>query len=410
MQVLEHVKCGNSSRPLRLLQITDTHLFPEGVKTFTTHTKRVVDLKKEGYSNDTAKRLLKLFVKEVKPDVVVFTGDIIDGRPFGEHKRVDFKSTMREFIQPLVENKIHWTYTPGNHDDDECDWTRSDLLTLYDLPMCLSKGAKNFNHTVTVGPSAMNCVRLWLFDSGENHDDPKVRYTTFDKKAVQGYEEISAKLRKAREPAVGLAFFHIPFPEYTGPKPLVGTLGLFDAAVTQGTHVPLIAKLCPSLVKCLGKHRVSGGSLLNSGLAAAMISNGNIRATFCGHDHYNDAVMWLYGLYMVYGRVSSTTAPVDWQGEAGPLPFDLGARVIEVRSQGKVATWVHSEKGEEKKSLIIMDPFYKPKGNRCLNCLCDPWTPWILNVLLILGVIVWILIYAEVGVESDDSEELDYIA
>ena len=47
--------------------------------------------------------------------------------------------------------RIPWTYVPGNHDDDDAPWSRSDLLEIYELPGCVAKGAKSFNHTVTVG-------------------------------------------------------------------------------------------------------------------------------------------------------------------------------------------------------------------------------------------------------------------
>mmetsp|Transcript_30641 Transcript_30641/g.74653 ORF Transcript_30641/g.74653 Transcript_30641/m.74653 type:complete len:237 (+) Transcript_30641:238-948(+) len=170
MQSLAHVPAGKAGAPIRILQITDTHLFPDGVVTFKT-PKRTVDMKKENYSNETAERMLKILVEKVKPDIVIFTGDIIDGRPFGEHKRSDFVETFEKFLRPVIDTKIAWSFTPGNHDDDGAPYSRKDLLKLYELPCCLSAGAKTFNHTVLVGPSAKECVRLWFFDSGENADE-----------------------------------------------------------------------------------------------------------------------------------------------------------------------------------------------------------------------------------------------
>jgi len=172
---------------------------------------------------------------QVKPDIVIFTGDIIDGRPFGEHKRSDFVETFEKFLRPVIDTKIAWSFTPGNHDDDGAPYSRKDLLKLYELPCCLSAGAKTFNHTVLVGPSAKECVRLWFFDSGENADE-RIKYTSFDLSAVQGYCALSDKYHKAGERCLGLAYFHIPFPEYAYNKPIRGKLGLFDAARHKVVH------------------------------------------------------------------------------------------------------------------------------------------------------------------------------
>uniref|UniRef100_A0A7S0DJL5 Calcineurin-like phosphoesterase domain-containing protein n=1 Tax=Amorphochlora amoebiformis TaxID=1561963 RepID=A0A7S0DJL5_9EUKA len=363
-------------------------------------------MKAKGYGNQMAEKYLKVMIEKVKPDLCILTGDILDGRPFGEYKRLDWKETFLSFIDPLIKNKIYWSYTPGNHDDDGSPYTRKDLLAIYGLPYCFSKGAKKWDHTVTVGPNPFECVRLWLFDSGENSPDPKLKYTSFSLDAVHEYKLISKKLREQKEKAVGLAFFHIPLPEYSYNKPMVGTLGLFDAARRKG-NVPAVAKWCPWLVRLFGFQRVSGSSNLQSGLYEAFLWERNILATFCGHDHYNDAVMHLYGLYMCYGRVCSNTPPVTWEGAGGPLPFDLGARVIEVRGAGKVATWIEGEDGPEKNSLIVMSPEYIPPTSTVRKILCHPWTVKIVNLIIVFMILAYLLYYGDdlTGVDWDDDSE-----
>lgn len=57
--------------------------------------------------------------------------------------------------------RIPWTYVPGNHDDDDAPWSRNDLLEIYELPGCVAKGARSFNHTLTVG-SAQGGLWHWV--------------------------------------------------------------------------------------------------------------------------------------------------------------------------------------------------------------------------------------------------------
>ena len=72
-----------------------------------------------------------------------------------------------------------------------------------------------------------------------------------------------------------------------------------------------------------------GASKLNSGLFDALLES-RVQATFCGHDHFNDAVMRRRGLWLCYGRVGSCTPPSNWEGDGGDLPFPVGARVIQL--------------------------------------------------------------------------------
>jgi hypothetical protein len=52
-------------------------------------------------------------------------------------------------------------------------------------------------------------------------------------------------------------------------------------------------------------HIQVGCSTRNSGLFKAFVQSGTLTATFCGHDHYSDAVAYKGGVYLCYGRVSS---------------------------------------------------------------------------------------------------------
>jgi len=107
-----------------------------------------------------------------------------------------------------------------------------------------------------------------------------------------------------------LAYFHIPLPEYEGVVPLVGKNALFKAALIGG-KVPFPFNYPPLLwiIPLLGKDLVAGCSRLQSGLFDAFNDNGNVLATFCGHDHHSDFVAKRDNVYLCYGRCGGFTPP-----------------------------------------------------------------------------------------------------
>mmetsp|Transcript_42020 Transcript_42020/g.116007 ORF Transcript_42020/g.116007 Transcript_42020/m.116007 type:complete len:393 (+) Transcript_42020:86-1264(+) len=370
---------ADATDAIRILQLTDLHHFPAGCTEFDVRAEKgrvvpIVPGSRYSIQGDVA--VIASILARVRPHLVILTGDIIDARPFGaiggQPDPSGWRRALLEVLAPITAAGCAWTYVPGNHDDDGGPWTREDLLGIYrlgaDAPGCISEGAANFNHTLSVGfsPSpSPSSLRLWLFDSGGNHEDPTLRYHTFDPFAVEAYKQISS----SHEPAAcELAYFHIPLPQAAGLVPVVGQSRLFDAALHAGM-VPLPWRWQPftTLVRLLGKDRIVGASKLESGLFDAFVDLGRVRACFFGHDHINDAVYLRNGLYMAYGRVGGTTPPIDWEGDAGLLPFEVGARVVEwdplaqstsgtgAGLAGKLSTWVELAARREDGSDLVMD-------------------------------------------------------
>lgn len=393
---LGHVQLGRKGHPLRILQLTDLHHFPLGTSTFeqkqkgkTVHflnhhhhddddaasTTAQLQTPKP-YSSEKDALLVDALLAEIKPDLVVLTGDIIDGRPYGNRKAeaTAWKQGISEVIEPLVRRGVRWTFVPGNHDDDQSPWSREDLLGVFALPGCISAKATSFDHTLTVGPGADagaaaagagaaaaagadndlegGTVRLWLFDSGGNHlANPALRYYTFREEAVAGL--LAATPAKVPCALGGeLAFFHIPLPQCEGLSPSIGVNKLFDAALVSGAvPAPFGWEPFTTLVRLLGKDRVVGASKLESGMFDALVQRG-VRACWFGHDHFSDACFVREGLVMGYGRVGGFTPPVDWERDGGDLPFSLGARVIESGAAG-LRSWIASAPQNDAEEPVI---------------------------------------------------------
>ena len=124
MEVLAH-KCLRERRAdghVRILQLTDIHQFPLGTTTWACEGRgRVINFKEEGYSAARAPALIATLAKTVRPDLVVFTGDVIDGRPFGASSscadKLGWRAAFEALITPLLSANppIPWTFCPGNH-------------------------------------------------------------------------------------------------------------------------------------------------------------------------------------------------------------------------------------------------------------------------------------------------------
>lgn len=275
----------NGTKKIKIAQFTDIHHFPSTVKHFEAK-RRVVDMEKEDYSTQKNIELIE-HVADVNEDIdlAIFTGDILDGRPHKDMEVNSFIASITELIEPLNARNIPWIFLPGNHDDDGSPWKREDLLQVFKLPGCLTPSALNFNFTLTVSKENSKRLRLWVFDSGGNHEDPKVMYETFEEETVKEFVKLSSRKKSDNEYSKGLVYFHIPLPEYGGLTPVAGVNGLFSAAVSGGL-VPwfLNHSFGYSLIRLLGMDRVVGSSKLNSGIFNKFVESNRVLATFCGHE------------------------------------------------------------------------------------------------------------------------------
>ena len=234
MEDLGHFELAtNSSSTLKIAQFTDLHHFPKDATSFYVDG-RTINFEAGNYSSRKTIQLIR-HVVERNPDLdlAIFTGDIIDGRPFKKEDPNSFVEAFSELISPLngenaLKKTVPWIFIPGNHDNNESPWTKKDLLELFSLPGALTPRAAGFNFTVTVSKGSSKKLRLWIFDSGGNHENPRYWYETFNEETVEVYEKLSISLkefRKKDEYNLGLAYFHIPLPEYNGLDPVNGVNG-----------------------------------------------------------------------------------------------------------------------------------------------------------------------------------------
>lgn len=281
-----------------ILQFTDLH--------YGEHTI------KDRNSAVLQEKLLNL----TNPDLVVVTGDSVSGYAWDGRNTNFYSDCWKQWTKPMYKLKIPYAYTLGNHDDQgdlnrkqivDLDSTHNYSLTQYNP---LVKGATNY--FIPIYPyknrqSETPAALLWLFDTNDdNCEGTPDSWGCLETDQIKWYEEESDRINKQYGYVPkGLAFFHIPLPEYRD---------MHNWSLTYGKRNEGIN--CPKK---------------NTEFFKSMLIKQNIEATFCGHDHDNDNGGEFYKIELNYGRKTG-------YGGYGPSFFQRGARVIKLRELVDSAT------------------------------------------------------------------------
>ena len=267
-----------------------------------------------GSAQDQQTLALMAAVLDVEqPDLVVFTGDNIGGG-----KCLSAANAIRAFTRPCIERRTPWAAVFGNH-DDECHASREEQMRIMrELDYCLAEpgpkavsGVGNYILPIRASHGRKTAARLYLLDSHGDSQVPGIEgYAWVKPDQIEWYRTQALKHRHTEdaEPLPALAFFHIPLPE-------------FDTVWDRGN--------------CIGEKNESVCCpQINSGLFAALLEVGDVLGVFVGHDHVNDYMGNLAGIWLAYGRGTG----FDTYGKEG---FPRGARVI-LLEEGKrdFKTWL----------------------------------------------------------------------
>lgn len=266
-----------------------------------------------------------------KPDLVLFTGDVIYGKPAEEG--------MRTILNLAADRKIPFGFTFGNHDDEQ-GLTRKQLFDIirtipYNLTDSVAgvSGASNYIIPLKSADGKKDAAILYCLDS---HSYSQINgiggydYIKFDQ--IQWYRENSARYTQQNggTPLPSLAFFHIALPEYN-------QAASDETAILTGTRKE---KAC--------------APQLNSGMFASMKEMGDILGVFVGHDHDDDYAVFRKGILLAYGRYTG--------GDTVYNNLTNGARVIEMTEGAKdFKTWIRLKGGEIINKVNYPSDFIKKK-------------------------------------------------
>ncbi len=299
----------NENGTFKIVQFTDTHL--------CAHNETVL-----GEAEKTFARITGL-IRAENPDLLVFTGDVVTSQPAGV--------MWNRLMDTLDVYNVPFAVMFGNH-DPELELSKAQMseiitssplsinelnkakeLADIDIPIMSSNGKE---------PAAM----LYCMDS---HDYSKIEgikgYGWFERGQVEWlYESCMDASKKAGKPLPALAFFHIPFPEFS-----------LAWSNQENSRAGVRQE-----AECHGK--------VNAGMFAAMVESGSVIGVFCGHDHNNDYVVAEHGIALGYGRYSGDKTVYN--------DLKHGVRVIELK-EGKRAfnTWIREDDGNLVDRILFTD-------------------------------------------------------
>ncbi len=272
-------------------------------------------------------------IADVKPDLVVFTGDII----LSNHQQID----AVRFAKLFEDMGVYWTFVFGNHEArSEKEYHKYLLMkNMSQYEHCLAKfGPSDLfgygNHIINIMNRTKTIKQsLFLFDSGRNISD-KYRFENGLDSDLRGYDYIKNNQKNWYKKHIeeqgriygdfkSLVFMHIPLCEYKN----VNKLSKF------GEYVPTDkAKIIYG-----SQYESIGCSPVNSGLFSLIKELGSTQAVFAGHDHVNDFCAEYDGIKLVYvqpgGYETYTMGDLRKWDESDWMQ---GATVITVKNDGSV--------------------------------------------------------------------------
>lgn len=285
----------------------------------TLKIMQLTDIHYESGTDESSKALerMKYVIDIEKPDLIVFTGDVVLG-PKQEQGWSDIAGVLNARETP-------WAMVLGNHDDEFTDWSRKQIMEhiIHKQGSLIGRSAKHVsgycNYTLPVtGSDGHTAAVLYMFDSNNYSTIKGLRgYGWIEFDQIEWYRKESARYtaRHKGEPLPALAFLHIPLREY--------------AQMSERQDAMLVGKRGEK--ECCG--------VLNTGMYAAMLKAGDVMCTFAGHDHNNDYIGAMNGLGLAYGRFSGSKMTYTDIG--------YGARIIILRENERAFdTWIRTSEGE----------------------------------------------------------------
>ena len=271
-------------------------------------------------ASELAKTNIRLLVERENPDLVLFDGDNIWGV-----KTEDAFQKCAESLYGLLEEKgIPWAHVYGNHDAEGNNLKKEKQQKICEsFAHCLSEagdpslpGVGNYVLPIYDAKGENPVFNIWMLDSGQYITDAEkaaylpvrgifegFRDSVYDyirPSQIRWYTETSEQLERAYGHKIpGIMAFHIPLQES------------YLAWVNRdGTGTWWTGE----------KREAVCASEINSGLYAALVERGDVRAVVNGHDHVNDYMVDFGGIMLCYCSTVSETGYCDMDM--------LGARVF----------------------------------------------------------------------------------
>lgn len=285
---------------------------------------QIADIQENYQLNPDTLKLINLALDKEKPDLVVLTGDQIQGYSgcYLKDAEMKVKHVIDEFIKPIAHRGIPFCVTFGNHDDD-CKCSRQVQMAhytsykncVYTEPRC-EEDPGTFAVTLKDTKGEKDILALYFFDSGKAVMNGAA-FPPVKKEQIDWYREKRDSFKETLgEYLPGFVFQHIPVPEYFDAIEKVNffTKGRVEAYKSRRNTFYRLDK--NTLAKGGFMYEAPATPDENSGQFAALKEKGDVFAMFVGHDHNNSFYINHQGIDLGYcqGAGFNTYGPGDKRG------------------------------------------------------------------------------------------------
>ncbi|POS88320.1 hypothetical protein EPUL_000621 [Erysiphe pulchra] len=324
LEVSKPIPQINEHGKFKIMQVSDLHL---STGTGKCRDPQPPDSTQGCEADPRTLEFMEKLLDSEKPDIVVLSGDQINGET-----APDAQSAIFKYAAPLIERKIPFATIFGNHDDEGSLSREAQMSLIESLPYSLSitgpstiDGVGNYYIEVQAHGSKNSALTIYLLDSHSYSPDERnfKGYDWLKKNQIDWFRATAKELKRNHEGYshihMNLAFIHIPLPEFRNESlPRKG-------AWREGVTAPLF----------------------NSGFRDALVEEG-VLIVGCGHDHANE-----------YCALSSNNLgnPALWMCYAGGAGFGgyggYGGYHRRIRfyeldvNEARITTWKKVESGIE---------------------------------------------------------------
>ena len=260
------------------------------------------DTQDDQYIDPRTVALINAVLEDQKPDLVIFTGDVIKSGP---QTRQDVITAINNIVSPVDKREIPWFITYGNHDEEHASITGVDEKGMLDIYMSYPyninmpspkrvNGTGNMHVLIFSSKGHEPVFNIWGLDSGRYAPEKIADQTIADDfllgwtwmpdwdwirpSQVSWYNRTSEKLERAYGKKIpSLMFFHIALQEFRA---------MYENGERHGVVGERNEDECPGP--------------FNSGLYAALLERGDVKGVFVGHDHINDYIGNYFGIVLGY--------------------------------------------------------------------------------------------------------------
>ncbi|OQS07828.1 hypothetical protein THRCLA_00176 [Thraustotheca clavata] len=298
------VHTDGANMKYRILQIPDLH--------YTNFPLYICDHKPNGMKKICVEKYMTAMTSkmldDVKPDYVVFSGDQIESLIWPQSWKNSL-AAIDTYSTEVNKRNIPWSMVFGNHDMSLAPQLFSNKKIMMSYIKTIKNsyakygpfdigGAGNYQVAIKNSQTNSTALRMYFLDTGRDGIVTESQ-KTYMKSLASSYKN---------ESAPALMFFHFPIEEY---KAFNGT--------GQGARGDPVS-----------------ANKFNSHLFDAMVEMGDVKASFCGHDHFNDFCFFKKPIHLCYGGSSGYGAAY------GKGSYSRRARVIDWKiNQGieTISTW-----------------------------------------------------------------------